>query len=139
MAMSPRQKAQMAARRLAAVGEEAVLVARGTEKRAVLPTGDMVLLELDEKGTTEAGLILPEGASSGYLRTWTVVAVGPGKVLIDGAVVPVALKVGDKVLIAPQRSACQVLPLPACVGERETVLVEEIAVIAVVADNPVLQ
>ena len=48
--------------------------------------------------TTKSGLVLPDTVDKGRPEQGTVVAVGPGKTLDNGAVAKMSLKVGDKVV-----------------------------------------
>ena len=61
------------------------------------PLGDRVIVEvLDEEETTFSGIVLPDTAKEKPQRG-KVLAVGPGK-YEDGKLVPMTVKVGDKVL-----------------------------------------
>ena len=71
-------------------------------KAGMTPVGDRVLVKpiVQEEGmVTSFGIIIPDSAKE-KPETGTVVAVGPGKRADDGKVVPVALKVGDKVMFS---------------------------------------
>ncbi len=62
------------------------------------PLGDRVIVKrLDSERQTASGIVIPESASE-KPDQGTVVAVGPGKRSDDGTVLPLDLKVGDKVL-----------------------------------------
>ena len=50
------------------------------------------------KKTTASGIILPESTKVGAPQG-TVLAVGAGRTTIDGKLVPMTLKVGDKVVL----------------------------------------
>ena len=61
------------------------------------PLGDRLIVEvLDEEETTFSGIVLPDTAKEKPQRG-KVLAVGPGK-YEDGKLVPMSVKVGDKVL-----------------------------------------
>lgn len=74
-------------------------VARKEEKdMQIRPLGDRILvkpLEAEEK--TKGGIILPDTAKE-KPQEGKVVAVGKGRILEDGKVVPLEVKVGDKIL-----------------------------------------
>ncbi len=53
-------------------------------------------LSVDEM--TKSGIVLPDTASKEKPERGEVVAVGPGKHLDNGKIIPVSLKVGDKVI-----------------------------------------
>lgn len=62
------------------------------------PLGDRVIVQrLESETKTASGIVIPESASE-KPDQGTVVAVGPGKRAEDGSVIPLELKVGDKVL-----------------------------------------
>ena len=63
----------------------------------IKPLRDQVLLEPLRQETKKGGIILPETAQKERPEQAKVVAVGPGK-LVDGKLVPVAVKRGDVVL-----------------------------------------
>ncbi|KAM8857876.1 10 kDa heat shock protein, mitochondrial [Synchiropus picturatus] len=67
--------------------------------RKFLPLFDRVLVErLTAETVTKGGIMLPE-KSQGKVLQATVVAVGPGAVNQKGNVLPVSVKVGEKVLL----------------------------------------
>jgi chaperonin GroES len=64
------------------------------------PLGDRVIVEAIEKEeVTASGLVLPETAKE-KPQEGLVLAVGDGRVLDNGKVEPVAVKVNDKVIFA---------------------------------------
>ena len=64
----------------------------------IKPLADRVVIKLVEaEEKTKAGIILTSAAQE-KPQVAEVIAVGPGKTNDDGKVVPVALKVGDKVI-----------------------------------------
>jgi chaperonin GroES len=56
-----------------------------------------VIKQLDAKNETESGIIIPDDAKKKPTRG-EVVAVGPGRILDDGSVQKVELRVGQQVL-----------------------------------------
>ncbi|MFA5663956.1 co-chaperone GroES [Castellaniella sp.] len=65
---------------------------------ALRPLHDRVIVKrLDNERTTASGIVIPESAAE-KPDQGEVLAVGPGKKTEDGKVIPVDLKVGDKVL-----------------------------------------
>ncbi|XP_041365308.1 10 kDa heat shock protein, mitochondrial-like [Gigantopelta aegis] len=67
--------------------------------RRFLPMFDRVLVErFKPELKTKSGLVLPE-KSQGKVVQATVVAVGSGHRTEDGNIIPVGVKVGDKVLL----------------------------------------
>ncbi|XP_012681998.2 10 kDa heat shock protein, mitochondrial [Clupea harengus] len=67
--------------------------------RRFLPMFDRVLVErVAAETVTKGGIMLPEKSMAKVLHA-TVVAVGPGSVNQKGNVLPVCVKVGEKVLL----------------------------------------
>jgi len=75
-------------------------MAQQAEKKLTLkPLGNRVLAQrLEQQETMKGGIILPESAKKKQ-ETAKVVAIGPGKKLDDGKVVPVPVNVGDTILM----------------------------------------
>ncbi|CAD6577900.1 MAG: 10 kDa heat shock protein [Tremellales sp. Tagirdzhanova-0007] len=68
--------------------------------RAVQPLLDRVLVQRFKAETkTATGLFLPSSATSSPLPEATVIAVGPGAPSKEGAIVPVSVQPGDRVLL----------------------------------------
>jgi chaperonin GroES len=75
-----------------------------SNKTGVTPLGDRVLikpasLEEMEGATTSFGIIIPDTAKE-KPEQGTIVAVGTGKRTDDGKIVPLNVKVGDKVMFS---------------------------------------
>ncbi|KAJ8918400.1 hypothetical protein NQ315_008096 [Exocentrus adspersus] len=67
--------------------------------KRLIPLFDRVLVKKFEAiKQTKGGIVIPEKAQGKVLQG-TVVAVGPGARLKDGSFAPVAVKVGEKVLL----------------------------------------
>ena len=67
---------------------------------AIQPLGDRILIKLmDEEDKSAGGIILPDTAKE-KPQEGKVVAVGKGRLLEDGTVRPLEVKVGDTVLFA---------------------------------------
>ena len=63
------------------------------------PLSNHLFLEVvSEEKVTKSGLVLPETAEKEKPTMGSVVAVGPGKRKENGELIPLAVKVGDKVL-----------------------------------------
>ena len=64
----------------------------------IRPLHDRIIVErLEEETTTASGIIIPDSAKE-KPQQGNVKAVGKGKVTEDGKVLPLDVKVGDKVL-----------------------------------------
>lgn len=64
----------------------------------IKPLGDKVVIKmLETEETTKSGIVLP-GSAKEKPQLALVVAVGPGAT-VDGKLVPMEVKVGDKVLM----------------------------------------
>lgn len=57
----------------------------------------VVVRRLEEERTSAGGIVIP-GSATEKPQRGEVLAIGPGKLLDDGKVVPLAVKVGQKVL-----------------------------------------
>ena len=67
-------------------------------KQKIRPLHDRVIVEREEEERTSAGgIVIPDTATEKPIRG-KVVAAGKGKILEDGTVRPLDVKVGDKVL-----------------------------------------
>ena len=66
----------------------------------IRPLYDRILAQrLDERDRTSGGLFIPDNAKEKPLEAM-VIAVGSGKLLANGTIQPIAVKTGDKILIA---------------------------------------
>ena len=64
----------------------------------IRPLHDRVIIKrLDEERTSPGGILIPDTAAEKPVQG-KVVAVGKGKILEDGTVRPLDVKVGDKIL-----------------------------------------
>ena len=64
------------------------------------PLGDRVVVKpLPREEMTKSGIYLPDTAKE-RPQEGTIIAVGPGRQTDEGKVIPMTLKVGDKVLYA---------------------------------------
>jgi len=64
----------------------------------IRPLHDRVVIKrLDEIRTSAGGIVIPDTAAEKPVRG-TVMAIGPGKMLTDGKVIPLAVKKGDTVV-----------------------------------------
>ena len=73
-------------------------------KAGIMPLGERVLVKpftAEQMGKiTSFGIIIPETVDKEKPEQGVVIAVGPGKKTEDGKVVPLSVKVGDKVLFS---------------------------------------
>ena len=68
------------------------------EKQNIQPLGDRVLVEpLEAEEKTTGGILIPDTAKEKQQKG-KVIAVGKGKISEDGKVVPLEVKVNDRVL-----------------------------------------
>ena len=95
---------------------------------AIQPLGDRILVKsLESEGKTAGGIILPETAKE-KPQEGKVMAVGKGRLLEDGTVKPLEIKVGDTVLYA-KYSGTEVNH-----GENEYLILREDDILAVLKD-----
>ena len=80
----------------------AVSTASETKKPGIRPLGDRVLVrpETAADDTSPSGIIIPDTARKEKPERGIVVAVGPGKRGDDNEIIPVSVKVGDKVMFS---------------------------------------
>ena len=65
----------------------------------IKPLSDHILIEpIREEEKTKTGILLPETAEKERPEQGRVIAVGPGKKTEDGKIIPLDVKVGQKVL-----------------------------------------
>lgn len=85
----------------------------------IKPLGNRVLLEpIEEEERTSGGIVLPDTAKK-KPQEGKVVAVGPGKTLDDGKLVPMSVKVGD-IVVYPEFGGTELK-----VKDKEYVIIEE--------------
>lgn len=71
-----------------------------SKKLKIRPLHDRIIVKrLDEEQKTKGGIIIPDSAKE-KPQEGEVLAVGNGKILDDGKVMPLDVKVGDKVLFS---------------------------------------
>ena len=64
----------------------------------IRPLGDRILVQrLEEEETSKGGIIIPDTAKE-KPQEGKVVAVGKGKMLKDGKMMPLEVKAGDRIL-----------------------------------------
>jgi len=68
-------------------------------EKKIKPLGNRVLVRRAEANVSKGGIILPDTAQE-KPRQGEILAVGPGKMGDDGAVTPLDVKVGDRVLFS---------------------------------------
>ena len=90
------------------------------------PLGDRVIVKpLEETEATVAGIILPDTVDKERPEKGEVIAVGPGK-YEDGKLVPVSVKVGEKVVFKKYS------PDEVKVGKDEYLVIAESDIMAVI-------
>ncbi len=103
------------------------------KKLNIKPLGDRVLVlpvALHESGKeTKAGIFIPETADKERSEQGTVVAVGPGKMTDDGNLMPMSVKVGDKVLFTKYG------PDEIKIDGKDYFILSESNILAVIAEN----
>jgi chaperonin GroES len=70
------------------------------KKMKIRPLQDRILVKrLNEEEKTKGGIIIPDTAKE-KPQEGRIVAIGKGKVLEDGKLLPLEVKVGDKILFS---------------------------------------
>jgi len=96
------------------------------KKPNIRPLHDRILVERQEEDrTTAGGIVIPDTATEKPIRG-NVIAVGNGKILEDGAVRGLDVKIGDKVLFG-KFSGTEVK-----LGDQELLVLREDDVMAVI-------
>lgn len=94
----------------------------------VRPLHDRVVVRrLEEERTTAGGIVIPDSATEKPMRG-EVIAIGTGKVLANGEICVLAVKVGDRVLFG-KYSGTEVK-----VNNQELVVMREDDIMAVIED-----
>lgn len=68
-----------------------------------MPLGDRVLVRPgfpDEAKKTKSGIIIPETVNKERPEQGEVIAVGEGKTTDDGKIIPMKVKIGDRILFS---------------------------------------
>lgn len=86
---------------------------------------NVVLKPISAEDTTKSGIFLPETADKERPERGEVVAVGPGKRTKNGEIIPVSVKIGDKVMFKKYS------PDEIKIGDEEYLLVGENDILAV--------
>lgn len=91
----------------------------------LVPIGDNVVLKRTQKQTVVNGIYLPDSAQK-VPNEGKVLAVGGGKMLIDGSRKPMQVQEGDRVLFESYRAT------EVRVGANDYLIIPEEAIIAIV-------
>ena len=93
----------------------------------IKPLSDHILIEpIKEEEKTKAGILLPETAEKERPEQGMVIAVGSGRKLNSGKVIPVEVKPGDKVLFTKYG------PNEIKVGDKEYLVAKEEDILAII-------
>jgi chaperonin GroES len=96
----------------------------------IRPLSDRIVVKrIDEQETTRSGIIIPDSAKEKPQQA-EVIAVGHGKRLEDGTLVPVDVKVGDRILFGKYSSS------DITVDGEEYLIMREDEVLGVVEQEP---
>jgi len=97
----------------------------------IKPLGDKVLIETskeDKRGKTKGGIIIPETVDKERPEQGKVIAVGEGRMLDDGTIVPVKVKKGQRVIFSKYG------PDEIQVEDKEYLIVSESNILAIIED-----
>ncbi len=93
----------------------------------IKPLSDHILIEpIKPEEKTKTGILLPETAEKERPEQGRVIAVGPGKRMESGKVVPVRVKKGDKVLFTKYG------PTEIKVNDKEYLIAREDDILAII-------
>ena len=89
----------------------------------IKPLEDRILVQtLEAEQTTASGLVIPDTAKE-KPQEGKVIAVGPGKTTDEGKVIPMPIKVGDKVLFSKYGPNEIKIPADRMGGEEKELLI----------------
>ena len=92
----------------------------------IKPLADHILIEpIKEEERTKTGILLPETAEKEKPEQGKVIAVGPGRKTSAGKIIPLEVKVGDKVLFTKYG------PNQIKVGDKEYLIAKEEDILAI--------
>jgi chaperonin GroES len=95
----------------------------------IKPLSDHILIEpIKEEEKTKAGILLPQTAEKEKPEQGKVIAVGPGKKTSSGKIIPLDVKVGQKVLFKKYG------PDEIKVGGKEYLIASEDDILAIIED-----
>jgi chaperonin GroES len=98
-------------------------------KFKIRPLGDRVVVEpLEAEAKTKGGIILPDTAKE-KPQEGKVVAVGKGKLNDKGEIIPVEVKVGDKVLYGKYAGT------EVTIDEKQYIILREEDILAIVEEK----
>ncbi|MEK7658483.1 MAG: co-chaperone GroES [Patescibacteria group bacterium] len=93
----------------------------------IKPLADHILIEpIKEEEKTRGGIFLPETAEKEKSEQGKVIAVGQGKRTDDGKIIPVLVKVGDRVLFSKYG------PTEIKVDDKEYLIASESDILAII-------
>jgi len=95
----------------------------------IIPVSDHILIEpIKEEEKTKSGILLPETAERERPEQGRVIAVGPGKRNEKGEIVPVEIKVGQKVLFTKYG------PTEIKINDKKYLIAREDDILAIIED-----
>jgi chaperonin GroES len=93
----------------------------------IQPISDHILIEpIKEEEKTKSGILLPETAEKEKPEQGKVIAVGPGKRTEEGKIIPLSVKIGQKVLFTKYG------PNEIKVDEKEYLIAKEEDILAII-------
>ena len=96
---------------------------------SIRPLHDRVLIKrIEEQETVRGGIIIPDTAKE-KSQEGEVVAVGAGKILDNGSVLPLAVKAGDRILFGKYSGA------EVTIANQEYLILREDEIIGVFTNN----
>ena len=96
-------------------------------KQKVEPLADRLLVRpISKEETTKSGIILPDTSTKERPQEGEVLATGPGKKNEDGKVIPMTIKIGDRVLFSKYS------PTEIKIDEEELYILSEGDVLAII-------
>ena len=100
-----------------------------SKKTNIIPIGDRVVVKPDASDgevVTASGIIIPDTVNKEKSEQGTVIAVGKGRMTDDGKVLPMSVKVGDKILFSKYG------PDEVSVNDEEYFILSESSILAII-------
>lgn len=93
------------------------------------PCDDLLLLERSD-AEKQGSIVIPDQVRGKHMPRFVVLKVGPGRIATNGQLVPMRVKVGQSVLVQPDRGGCFSIP-----NSSTQVLASESCVLAVISER----
>jgi chaperonin GroES len=94
----------------------------------VTPLGDNVLVKPVKETESKSGIILPDTVSNERPEQGEIIAIGPGKLLDNGSIAPMNVRVGQKVVFKKYS------PDEITVGDQEFLIISQSDILGIIEE-----